>query len=116
MKRIFAALTFTCLLAVILSAQRPMTPADVFSQSCSNLTSLRLISATVNVSHVVRGTFRPAAGGDLTGLPAFCRVAMTLRPSSDSDIKSEVWLPMNDWNGKFQEVGNGAWGGSIQYA
>src|SRR5262249_8372156 len=48
-------------------------------------------------------------------LPVFCRVALTIAPSSDSDIKSEVWLPMSGWNGKFLQVGNGAWGGSIQY-
>ena len=48
-------------------------------------------------------------------LPAFCRVALTIKPTSDSDIKSEVWLPMTGWNGKFLAVGNGAWGGSIQY-
>ena len=55
----------------------------------------------------------PAA---LTDLPPFCRVTLTLTPSSDSDIKSEVWLPLAGWNGKFQQVGNGGWGGSIQYA
>jgi feruloyl esterase len=55
----------------------------------------------------------PAA---LTDLPAFCRVTVTLTPSADSDIKSEVWLPLAGWNGKFQQVGNGGWGGSIQYA
>ena len=48
-------------------------------------------------------------------LPAFCRVSLTLAPTSDSDIKSEVWLPLAGWNGKFQQVGNGGWGGSIQY-
>jgi len=48
-------------------------------------------------------------------LPAFCRISLTIKPSSDSDIKSEVWLPMTGWNGKFLQVGNGAWGGSIQY-
>ena len=42
-------------------------------------------------------------------LPEFCRVAATLTPSSDSDIKVEVWLPANGWNGKFQAVGNGGW-------
>jgi feruloyl esterase len=42
-------------------------------------------------------------------------VELTLRPSPDSDIKSEVWLPESGWNGKFQAVGNGAWAGSIQY-
>ena len=46
-------------------------------------------------------------------LPAFCRVSLTIKPTSDSDIKSEVWLPMGGWNGKFLQVGNGAWGGSI---
>ena len=47
-------------------------------------------------------------------LPAFCRVAATLTPSSDSDIKIEVWLPAK-WNGKFQAVGNGGWAGVISY-
>src|SRR5262249_21780125 len=49
-------------------------------------------------------------------LPAFCRVAATLTPSSDSDIKIEVWLPATGWNGKFQAVGNGGWAGTIPYA
>src|SRR5688572_5829439 len=56
------------------------------------------------------------APAPLTGLPAFCRVQLTLTPSVDSDIRSEVWLPLTGWNGKFQQVGNGGWGGSIQYA
>jgi feruloyl esterase len=56
----------------------------------------------------------PARGGAGITLPAFCRVAATLRPSSDSDIKMEVWLPAS-WNGKFQAVGNGAFNGNINY-
>lgn len=49
-------------------------------------------------------------------LPAFCRVAATLTPSNDSDIKIEVWLPDTAaWNGKFQAVGNGGWAGTIAY-
>ena len=49
-------------------------------------------------------------------LPAFCRVAMTLAPSSDSDIRIEVWLPdSSTWNGKFEAVGNGGWAGTISY-
>ena len=47
-------------------------------------------------------------------LPSFCRVAVTLTPSSDSDIRIEVWLP-TQWNGRFQAVGNGAWAGTIPY-
>jgi feruloyl esterase len=60
----------------------------------------------------------PAAGrggGSRIVLPAYCRVAATLKPSSDSDIKMEVWMPEN-WNGKIQMVGNGGWAGVISYA
>jgi feruloyl esterase len=49
-------------------------------------------------------------------LPAFCRVAATLKPSLDSDIKIEVWLPSAGvWNGKYLAVGGGGWVGSINY-
>jgi feruloyl esterase len=45
----------------------------------------------------------------------FCRVVAVLKPSSDSNINVEVWLPVADkWNGKFQAEGNGGWAGSIQ--
>ena len=49
-------------------------------------------------------------------LPEHCRVALVMRPSSDSHIETEVWLPASNWNGKFQAVGNGGWAGSISYA
>lgn len=66
---------------------------------------------------VAAGSFTPPDGGrPVVNLPAFCRVALALAPTSDSDIRSEVWLPMSGWNGKLYMVGNGAWGGSIQYA
>jgi len=47
-------------------------------------------------------------------LPAICRVAATLKPTSDSDIKVEVWMPAS-WNGKLETVGNGTWAGNISY-
>lgn len=48
-------------------------------------------------------------------LPAFCRIAATFRPSPGSDIKVEVWMPASGWNGRFLGVGNGGWGGEINY-
>ena len=60
-----------------------------------------------------------ATAGDaplVRDLPAFCRVAATLRPSADSQIQMELWLPIDRWNGKFLAVGNGGWAGSISYA
>ena len=50
---------------------------------------------------------------DSDGAPAFCRVAATLKPTSDSAIQIEVGMPATGWNGKYQAVGNGGWSGSI---
>jgi len=48
-------------------------------------------------------------------LPEFCRIALTLTPSPDSDIKMELWIPTQGWNGKYMGVGNGAFTGSVRY-
>jgi len=108
---------FGCATALILASQ----PA--FAATCDSLKSLTLPQATVDsVQMVAAGAFtqpggRAGRGGNaFAALPAFCRVAATLTPSSDSDIKIEVWLPASGWNGKYQAVGNGAWTGSIGYA
>jgi feruloyl esterase len=90
--------------------------------SCESLTSLSLPDTTITMAQVVApGAFTaPSARGGrgtnpFANLPSFCRVAATLKPTSDSDIKVEVWLPANGWNGKFQAVGNGGWAGTISY-
>jgi hypothetical protein len=60
---------------------------------------------------------RVAAGGkaQYPELPAFCQVAATLRPTSDSEIRIEVWMPEGTaWNGKYEGTGNGGWGGAIE--
>ena len=49
-------------------------------------------------------------------LQGYCRVALVLTPSKDSHIESEVWLPVENWNGKLQVVGNGGWAGIIRFA
>jgi feruloyl esterase len=53
---------------------------------------------------------------DYSRLPAFCRVAGAIKPTSDSDIKFELWLPEQNWNGKFMQTGNGVAAGSIVYS
>jgi feruloyl esterase len=90
------------------------------STPCEGLSSVNLPHATITAARTVAaGAFTPSVGGgDGEGfkkLPSFCRIAATLRPSADSDIKIEVWLPVSGWNGKFQAVGNGGWAGTISY-
>ena len=57
----------------------------------------------------------PALARAMASAPAFCRVELTSKPTADSDIKIEVWLPASGWNGKLQAVGNGGWAGTISY-
>ena len=97
--------------------------APALAASCEGLTALTLPDATITSAQTVAaGQFAPPAGrggaanaAGYKSLPAFCRVMATLKPTSDSDIKIEVWLPTADWNGKFQAVGNGGWAGVISY-
>jgi feruloyl esterase len=107
-------LSFAALLALFLNA----IPAS--AASCESLASLKLPDTTItSAQSVAAGAFVPAGGGGRGGgaqfsdLPAFCRVAMTVKPAADSDIKIEVWLPAANWNGKFEAVGNGGWNGNI---
>ena len=48
-------------------------------------------------------------------LPAFCRVVVKATPSSDSDIRIEVWMPATGWNGRFRGQGNGGFAGEIDF-
>ena len=75
------------------------------------------------VGVVAKGAFVPPGQTPTAPVPAiyarvpeFCRADLTLKPSSDSDIKVEVWLPASGWNGKFQAVGNGGFAGVLPYA
>jgi feruloyl esterase len=43
-----------------------------------------------------------------------CKISVTSRPTKDSDIRLELWIPEGAaWNGKFVQVGNGGFAGSI---
>jgi feruloyl esterase len=108
--------------AMTLAAFVMAIPSLSDAATCDSLKSLTLPDATIDsVQVIAAGTFtQPGARGGranaMADLPAFCRVAVTSRPSSDSDIKIEVWLPTENWNQKYQAVGNGAWTGAIGYA
>src|SRR5580765_1971316 len=77
---------------------------------CERLRSVALSAASVTTVQAV------APNSDPFFAPrAFCRVLLTIAPTPDSDIKAEVWLPLEGWNGKFQAVGNGDAAGVISY-
>ena len=92
--------------------------------TCESLGSLSIPHSTIVAESVAAGAFAPPAPAGGKGkakgganpyadLAAFCRVQVTSKPSSDSDIKIEYWLPVTGWNGNFEANGNGGWTGSI---
>lgn len=86
------------------------------AMDCAGLAKLSLPNTAVTLTELVAGgTFQPAYGQALTGLPPFCRVALTAKPTSDSDIRIEIWLPQSGWNSRFEGTGNGGFAGRISY-
>jgi hypothetical protein len=83
---------------------------------CESLATLRLPDTTISLAQTVSsGSFAPPADKPITGLPVFCRLAGVIRPSADSHVEFEVWMPAAAWNRKLQGVGNGGFAGSISY-
>ncbi len=91
--------------------------------SCEQLAHLPLPNTTITLAQsVAAGAFTPPvpewAKAFMHPEPipaAFCRVTGQLRPTPDSDIKFEVWLPATGWTGRYESVGNGGFAGSIRY-
>ena len=90
--------------------------------ACERLSGAKISNTTITLAQTVAaGTFNgppaPFSGVDITALykslPAFCRVVAEAKPTSDSDIRLEAWLPVSGWNGKLQGIGNGGFAGLI---
>ncbi|MEG9437999.1 tannase/feruloyl esterase family alpha/beta hydrolase [Edaphobacter sp. HDX4] len=92
-------------------------PAVALAQSeaqCSRLTSFRLNGTTVESAEVVEaGTFNPpGSSSTFRRLPPFCRATGVISPA----IAFEIWMPLGEWTGRFEVVGNGGMAGTISYS
>jgi len=109
LRALFASVTIT--FSVMSYAQTDFEPGTD-SQQCRDLAIMSLPATTITAAEVVSANTFIAPGADEPRqLPAFCRVSAI----SDPAVKFEVWLPLSDWNGKFQVVGNGGMAGTISY-
>jgi feruloyl esterase len=82
---------------------------------CEGLKSMSVPNTTITASeYVAAGQQRNARGAQVGEVPAHCRVSAILKPSADSHIEMELWMPVENWNGKFLAVGNGGWAGNIE--
>ena len=93
------------LFSLTLLASLGATPAA--AATCASLAGLALPDTTITTAEpVAAGTYTAPDGEVFANLPAFCRIAATLTPTSDSNINIEVWMPYSGWNGRFPGTGN----------
>lgn len=115
---------FVILLGFILSGVW-VSRTQAAGQTCEQLAQLALPNTKITSAETIAaGTFSPPADVSdylraeqsfFERLPIFCRVLAQDKPTADSDIKIEVWMPASGWNGKFRGLGNGGFAGEIDY-
>src|SRR5262245_13669051 len=126
----FALLMTIAIAACSTQPREPNAPAAPQSSSaakapvkCEDLKSLAVPNTTIgSADSVTAGAFKPPVPDlpflpptDYSKLPPFCRVVGSIAPTPDSDIRFELWLPTENWNGKFMQTGNGGAAGAIIY-
>lgn len=96
---------------------------------CAQMAKLVLPKTTItSVETVAANTFTVTGRLEPSGMnvaghplqngenPAFCRIKATIKPGPESEVKSEIWLPLSGWNGRFLHIGSFGWGGTINTA
>ena len=83
--------------------------------TCSSLISVSSDSSTMTAADSVTP---PATISGVAVTVPICRVQGTARPTSDSEIKFEVWLPatIEAWTGRMKVNGTGGYAGATPYA
>ena len=98
------------------------TQLGMAQNTCEALKNLKLDHAeVVSAKWVDTGTIQMQLGNppQAMSIPVkrHCEISAVSRPTSDSVINFTLWLPaQEDWNGKYLQLGNGGWAGSIQPA
>jgi feruloyl esterase len=82
---------------------------------CAGLAGAKIDATTITSASAVSGS--ASIGGASVNAP-FCRVEGVARPSADSEIKFEVWLPAapGRWTGRLKVNGTGGFSGGVPYA
>src|SRR5437868_7102518 len=96
-------------LAGIVAASSVFAQTTATTRSCESLTMLTLPHATIASAKTFAAgpVAMPTIQGPVTlDVPARCELRGVSRPSADSEIGFEVWLPTSGWNGKYQQKGN----------
>jgi hypothetical protein len=107
---------FCALFAIALGGCSGKTSKE--ADACSKLKDLRLdhteiASAEYSAAGHQVSLMTTPIGIPWFNVPASCRVKLIIKPTADSHIESEVWMPATAWNGRLWSAGNGGLAGSV---
>lgn len=99
------------------SSSPPSQPLSL-TEKCPTLTGAALdATTTITSASIISGSFTPPGSTTpLTGIPEVCRVVGVAKPTSDSNINFEVWMPTSSWNKKYLSSTEGGLHGSISHS
>jgi len=126
MKRHVLHFLITAAIAVVTACVA--TQSAALAVSCESLANLKLPDVSItSAKSMPAGAFTPpevpgegrgagrGPGRGVGDLPAHCAVQGVIKPTPVSVINFEVWMPANNWNGKFEGLGNGGLAGTISF-
>lgn len=98
-----------------------LAPPSFAQPSCEKLKDLQLPNVEITSANLVKsgsfeGSVPTVEGTAPVLLVEHCVVKAVARPTTDSEIGIEIWLPAENWNGKYEQLGNGGWAGVIYEA
>ncbi|RVT93561.1 tannase/feruloyl esterase family alpha/beta hydrolase [Sphingomonas crocodyli] len=107
-------------LLVSLAALEPAaaSPRRTSDNACTKLSKLDLPNVEILSTTFIDAKDYPSSAPTISGaktvtLAPHCEVKAIARPTRDSEIGIEIWLPATGWNGRYQQIGNGGWAGAI---
>jgi len=112
-------------IAAAFGAGGALSSGAVSALDCTGLKGLKLKDTTILEAeirkagpNVITGTTSIVNGAELGHfngtIPVdVCRVRVAVKPTPVSNIISEYWLPLNNWNGRIDVTGNGGTAGSL---
>lgn len=101
----------------LLAATMLTNPARAATGDCQSLASDSVANAQITTAQTIAaGSFTPPGSSTpITLSVPVCRVVATVSTRPSEQVGIEVWLPASDWNGRFEGLGSGGFGGSINY-
>ena len=109
-------------IAVLLAGSMGVRAQGPAAGACAKLQELHLAGTTISSADAIPAGQFPVPEGAPEAmkqgaklLPALCRVVAEIKPTTDSEIKMELWMPAENWNGRFHGEGNGGFAGEISY-